>query len=216
MTNKMTLLEFKNYIKKEAEKLYKIATLKEEKEQIKKRLSILNESTPPLELGIALMDPETLKKVRQEMLQKASGWAVPEPKQQLDEKKYSDKASNFIGKEISHLQGDKGYKHDRAVAAAINVAKDKGYKVPAKNENTPDPATGSDMAQGTKITETAPSAGLSSSEKSNIVKKAKAGEDIGHKGKGFKDVAAKAAKEYGSKEAGERVAASSMWKNAAK
>lgn len=135
MGNKMTLVEFKNYIKKEAEKLFKIAILKEEKEKLEFELSILKESTPPLELGVALMDPETLKKVRQEMLKKASGWAVPEPKQQLDEKKYSDKASKFIGKEIGHLEKDKNYKHDRAVAAAINVAKDKGYKIPAKNEN---------------------------------------------------------------------------------
>ena len=49
----------------------------------------------------------------------------------LNENKYTKKASEFIGKEISHLQKDKGYKHDRAVAAALNVAKDKGYKVPA-------------------------------------------------------------------------------------
>lgn len=48
----------------------------------------------------------------------------------LNENKYTKKASEFIGKEISHLQKDKGYKHDRAVAAAINVAKDKGYKIP--------------------------------------------------------------------------------------
>jgi len=85
MENKMTLVEFKNYIKKEAEKLYKITLLKEEKEKLEFELSILKESTPPLELGVALMDPETLQKVRQEMLKKASGWAVPEPKQQLDE-----------------------------------------------------------------------------------------------------------------------------------
>ncbi len=50
----------------------------------------------------------------------------------LDEKKYSDKASSFIGKEISHLMRDKGYPHDRAVAAAINVAKEKGMKVGKK------------------------------------------------------------------------------------
>lgn len=51
---------------------------------------------------------------------------------ELDEKKYSDKASSFIGKEISHLMRDKGYPHDRAVAAAINVAKEKGMKVGKK------------------------------------------------------------------------------------
>jgi hypothetical protein len=58
-----------------------------------------------------------------------------------------------------------------------------------------------------------PSSGLSKKQKSDVVKKAKAGKDIGKKGKGFKDVATKAAKQYGSKEAGERVAAAAMWKN---
>ena len=53
----------------------------------------------------------------------------------LNENKYSAEASKFIGKEISHLEKDKDYKHDRAVAAAINIAKDKGYKVPKKKLN---------------------------------------------------------------------------------
>jgi len=66
------------------------------------------------------------------------------------------------------------------------------------------------------VNEAKPSAGMSKGAKSNLVKKAKAGEDIGKKGKGFQAVADKAAKEYGSKEAGERVAASAMWKNAHK
>ena len=61
-----------------------------------------------------------------------------------------------------------------------------------------------------------PSEGLSKKEKSNIVKKAKAGEDIGKPGKNFEKVATKAAKEYGSKEAGEKVAAAAMFKNAKK
>lgn len=56
--------------------------------------------------------------------------------QPLNEKKnkYSKKASSFIGKEISHLKKDKGYPQDRAVAAAINVAKEKGMKVGAKKK----------------------------------------------------------------------------------
>ena len=58
-----------------------------------------------------------------------------------------------------------------------------------------------------------PSADLSKKEKSAVVKKAEAGEDIGKKGKGFEKVAKKAAKEYDSKEAGEKVAAAAMWKN---
>lgn len=50
--------------------------------------------------------------------------------------KYSKKASSFIGKEISHLEKDKGYPHERAVAAAINVAKDKGMKVGSKKKTS--------------------------------------------------------------------------------
>jgi len=63
------------------------------------------------------------------------------------------------------------------------------------------------------LEEEKPSAGLSKKKKSKIAKKASAGEDIGKKGKGFDKVAAKAAKRYGSKEAGEKVAAAAMWKN---
>tara|TARA_R110002020_G_C16233895_1_gene768620 strand:+ start:1084 stop:1566 length:483 start_codon:yes stop_codon:yes gene_type:complete len=59
-----------------------------------------------------------------------------------------------------------------------------------------------------------PSAGLSKDEKSKIAKKASAGKNIGKPGKNFDKVAAKAAKKYGSKEAGEKVAAAAMWKNA--
>lgn len=64
-----------------------------------------------------------------------------------------------------------------------------------------------------ELVEKAPSAGLSKEKKSSVAKKAKAGKDIGKKGKNFDKVAAKAAKKYGSKEAGEKVAAAAMWKN---
>lgn len=68
--------------------------------------------------------------------------------------------------------------------------------------------------KATKVNEDEkPSAGLSKEKKSAIVKKAKAGEDIGKPGKDFKDVAKKAAKKYGSEEKGEKVAAAAMWKN---
>jgi hypothetical protein len=63
----------------------------------------------------------------------------------------------------------------------------------------------------TIVMEKAPSAGLSKAKKSEIVKKAKKGEDIGKKGKGFKEVEAKA-KKYGAKNP-EAVAAAAMWKN---
>jgi deoxyribodipyrimidine photolyase len=58
-----------------------------------------------------------------------------------------------------------------------------------------------------------PSAGLTKKQKSTVAKKAHAGKDIGKKGKGFEKVAKAAAKEYGSKEAGKKVAAAAMWKN---
>jgi hypothetical protein len=58
-----------------------------------------------------------------------------------------------------------------------------------------------------------PSSGLTKKEKSAVAKKARAGKDIGKKGKGFEKVAKKAAKEYGSEKIGKKVAAASMWKN---
>lgn len=64
-----------------------------------------------------------------------------------------------------------------------------------------------------EMSEEKPSAGLSKEKKSDVVKKAKKGGDIGKKGKGFEKIADKAAKKYGSKEKGEKVAAAAMWKN---
>jgi hypothetical protein len=58
-----------------------------------------------------------------------------------------------------------------------------------------------------------PSAGLTKAQKSTVAKKAKAGGDIGKKGPGFEKVAKAAEKKYGSKEAGEKVAAAAMWKS---
>lgn len=57
-----------------------------------------------------------------------------------------------------------------------------------------------------------PSEGLSKKQKSSIVKKAKAGKDIGKKGKGFKAVVANAKKSGADNP--EAVAAAAMWKNA--
>lgn len=57
---------------------------------------------------------------------------------------------------------------------------------------------------------------LGKSKRSKIVKEAEKGHDFGKKGKGFEKVAAKATKEYGSKEKGEKVAAAAFWKQRAK
>ena len=48
-----------------------------------------------------------------------------------------------------------------------------------------------------------------------LAKKASAGKDIGRKGKMFDKLAAKAAKKYGSDEAGKAVAAAAMYKGMA-
>jgi hypothetical protein len=76
----------------------------------------------------------------------------------------------------------------------------------------PGPGYGADMYEAKKK----PSAGLTQKEKSAVAKKASAGKDIGKKGKGFEKVAKAAEKEYGSKEAGQKVAAAAMWKAQAK
>lgn len=60
------------------------------------------------------------------------------------------------------------------------------------------------------------SAGMTKKEKSAVVIKARAGKDIGKKGKGFEKVEKAAEKEYGSKEAGKKVAAAAMWRSQAK
>jgi hypothetical protein len=69
---------------------------------------------------------------------------------------------------------------------------------------------------GIAIVEAAPSAGMTTDEKSKVVKAAKKGEDIASKGKTFEKIAKKAASKYGSKEAGNKVAAAVMWKKVAK
>lgn len=57
---------------------------------------------------------------------------------------------------------------------------------------------------------------LTKAKRSKIVKKAKKGHDFGKKGKNFDKIANKAAKEYGSKEAGDRVAGAIFWKQRGK
>jgi hypothetical protein len=68
------------------------------------------------------------------------------------------------------------------------------------------------MKECSGMMEAKPSAGMSKGEKSAVVKKAKAGGDIGKPGKSF-DKVAKAA---GGGEKGKKIAAAAMWKNQAK
>lgn len=106
-------------------------------------------------------------------------------------------------------------KKTRAMAAAVKRIADKDYDGDGKIESEKDEVIGS-RRKAAGLDEAAPSAGMTKKEKSEVVKKAKKGEDIGKPGKGFKALAAKATKEYGSKEKGGAVAAAAMWKNAKK
>ena len=47
---------------------------------------------------------------------------------------YSEKAREFLDKEIEHHVEDKGMKQDQAVAAAMSEARKKGYKVPEEED----------------------------------------------------------------------------------
>jgi len=109
-------------------------------------------------------------------------------------------ASAGIGSVLNALRNGTLGDNGRKLAEFLNNLKNKSAN-PQQNEMTE---------------EAKPSAGMSKGAKSNLVKKARAGEDIGKKGKGFQAVADKAAKEYGSAEAGKKVAAAAMWKNAHK
>jgi hypothetical protein len=53
-------------------------------------------------------------------------------------------------------------------------------------------------------------------QRSAIAKKAIKGKDMGKPGKGFEKIAEKAAKKYGSKEAGKKVAGAMFWKTMTK
>jgi len=70
----------------------------------------------------------------------------------------------------------------------------------------------SDFIKEAKAKKKKPSAGMTKKEKSAVATKARAGKDIGKKGKGFEKVAAAA----GGGEKGKKIAAAAMWKNQAK
>jgi hypothetical protein len=101
----------------------------------------------------------------------------------------------------------------------VDEAKKKGDGNLANNAKPYDKVTrgdviagrlGKDEKGGKAVKEAAkPSAGLSKEKKSAVVKKAKAGGDIGKPGKGFDKLAKKA----GGGEKGEKIAAAAMWKN---
>jgi hypothetical protein len=121
------------------------------------------------------------------------------------------------GKDLDKVR-DKYDKYDEAVAPTKDMPK-KGEKI-GKEGNAFGKAVQDAKASGDKtmtvggktmpVKEASkPSAGLSAAKKSAVVKKAKAGGDIGKPGKSFDKVA----KSAGGGEKGEKIAAAAMWKN---
>lgn len=124
-------------------------------------------------------------------------------KDEPDSKEYMDNKDAAIKKAM----GKKDKKVDEAAKPDyIDLDKDGNKKEPMKKA--------AKDAKSKKVDEAAPSAGMTKKEKSAVVKKAKAGEDIGKPGKGFAKVE-KAAKAGGAKDP-KAVAAAAMWKNAKK
>lgn len=101
------------------------------------------------------------------------------------------------------------------VSAYITLAADYLHSVAEYMEGQSS-QTSQEPGPGYAMFEAKPSAGMTKKEKSAVAKKASAGKDIGKKGKGFEKVAKAAEKQYGSKEAGQKVAAAAMWKAQAK
>lgn len=105
----------------------------------------------------------------------------------------------FTDKQLSNLA-------ERMLGEALTTTMDALKKSPALQAAAKDPN------QNIKLVgEEKPSAGLSKEKKSEVVKKAKKGGDIGKKGKGFEKIVKKA-KESGAEDP-EAVAAAAMWKN---
>lgn len=71
-----------------------------------------------------------------------------------------------------------------------------------------------ELLQLAEYKKTHPGKDIPEKKKSDIVKRARRGEDMFGKGKEFKDIAKKAGKKYGSEDAGKRVAGAIFWKKA--
>lgn len=101
--------------------------------------------------------------------------------------------------------------YERSLQSLLESAKKKSANVSEVKKTKKMPSKSCQMEAKKK-----PSAGMTKKEKSSVTKQARAGKDIGKPGKKFGEVASKAAKQYGSKEKGEKVAAAAMWKAQAK
>ena len=132
--------------------------------------------------------------------------------------RYTRKSSSFSDE---HDGGDGKKSHAKDKSAGEKKAeKEKDVKLPKHDKPSwgmkggekfgkKEKAVGETFGQGVYEAKDKPSAGLSKEKKSAVVKKAKAGGDIGKPGKSF-DKVAKAA---GGGKKGEKIAAAAMWKN---
>jgi hypothetical protein len=150
----------------------------------------------------------------------AKSQSAAEKKEKAPAQKQSPKSAKTWGmKDGSKFDNrDKEKAVDETYGQGVYEAKKKGDGNLANNAKPYDKVTrgdviagrlGKDEKGGKDVKEAAPSAGLSKAEKSAVVKKAKAGGDIGKPGKSF-DKVAKAA---GGGEKGKKIAAAAMWKN---
>lgn len=143
----------------------------------------------------------------------AKAQSAAEKKEKAPAQKQSPKSAKTWGMK----DGEKFDNRDKTESVA--EAKKKGDGNLANNAKPYDKVTrgdviagrlGKDEKGGKAVKEAAkPSAGLSKAKKSEVVKDAKAGKDIGKPGKGFDKLAKKA----GGGEKGEKIAAAAMWKN---
>lgn len=137
-----------------------------------------------------------------------------EEKDEKDEKEESDEDEDDDEKEESDEDEDDDEDDDED---EVKESKSEWNKIIKENADILDLIDESLLDDIYSIVlEKVPSYGMTKKQKSSLVKKARKGENIGNPGKKFKEIQRKAAKRYGSKEAGERVAAASMWKAAAK
>ena len=128
------------------------------------------------------------------------GWSFVDE----DENETADKTGHLSDRELLAAVKKKG----TAGPALLKRARSEIRKHKSISSETRD-ALARDAYASWAENEERPSAGLSKKKKSAVAKKARAGGDIGKKGKGF-DKVAKAA---GGGEKGQKIAAAAMWKN---
>ena len=135
--------------------------------------------------------------------QKKKNIDAKDKKAETTESKKKMKVCDDCGKPVDKCTCDHTHLDEKLVGKQKNIDKNKNGKIDAEDFKLLKKQTN----------EAKPSAGLSKEKKSEVVKKAIKGSDIGKKGKGFEKIADKAAEQYGSKEKGKKVAAAAMWKN---